>query len=448
MEVTNDMHAYKGQVRKRLEALNAVLKNAAGGDFTTLKDTPPDEFAALYAGINLLLHGAQEKIVQLNAIRAMEEALIESIGEGLISVDKNMRVMLMNGRAVKLLGLKRVEDALGRTLDEIMPLENEAGEPVAKKDRPFAKALALKRGKRVTVQRPYVYVRRKSGKPKSGLGGGERFPVHITASPIILNDEPVGVVSVFRDVTEENRIDHAKSEFISLASHQLRTPLSIISLNLEILFKHFGHVLGHQELREHLETIRNASTRMIELVSELLNVSKIELGTLDIVIEPVDLAEVVHESVSSIEDLAAKKDITVVLNLEVQVPKLETDRRLLRVVLDNLLSNAVKYSERGGKVEVTLKAPKSGGAQLSVRDEGCGIPEAEQVHVFTKMFRAHNVRRREEGGTGLGLYIAQSFLRALGGDISFVSREDKGTTFTLVLPQSSRATRFYAGEAA
>lgn len=433
----DDMQAYKAQVRKRLEALNAVLKDAAHGNFTALSEVPPDEFSHLYAAVNLLLSAAQQKIEELHAIRAKDEAIIESVGEGLIVVDRSMRVTLINARAAKLLGFRNTEALISRKIDDVMPLEDEEGNAVQGSDRPVGKAFLLKEGKRLAVGKPYFYVRKKNG---------ERFPISIIMSPIVMDGTIVGVVSVFRDVTEERRIDQAKSEFISLASHQLRTPLSIVSLNLEILYKHYAHLLKDKDLAEHLETIKIASRRMIDLVNELLNVSKIELGTLDIVIEPVDIPDLIEQCVKTILPLGSKKHITITRSFAAGFHHIQSDRRLLGVVIDNLLSNAVKYSQPDSKIEITTSKPRGGGALIAIRDYGCGIPDAEQGQIFSKLFRAENVRKREEGGTGLGLYIAHSIAEALGGSITFASRENKGTTFKISMPKRSSAEHYYGGE--
>jgi len=431
------IRAYKDDVRRRLKVLNTILTKAARGDFTTLEEKPSDEFSRLYAGVNVLLRGAQKRIDELNAIQAVEEALIESVGEGLIAVDKDLRVTIVNGQALKLLGLRSRKHLIGRKLEDAMPLEDQAGNPIVGAARPTRTALSLPRGRRISIRRPYYYIRRSDG---------GRFPASITTAPILLKGVAIGAVSVFRDITEQRRIDEAKSEFISLASHQLRTPLSIISLNLEIVFKHFSQLLEKTEVREHLETIKNASNRMIDLVTELLNVSKIELGNLDIAVHTIDLGALLREGIAAVEALAAKKHIAVRLELPPKPVKIQSDDRLLKIVLDNLLSNAVKYTNRKGSVDVRITPPEDGQVTLSVKDTGCGIPESEQDQVFSKMFRAHNVKRREEGGTGLGLYIARSFVEALGGSISFVSKEGKGTTFTVTLPVRSRASQYVAGE--
>lgn len=421
---------YKDDVRKRLKTIDALLSRVVRGDFTTLKKIPLDEFSGIYEGINFLLQGAQQKIGELHAIRAIEEALIESIGDGLIAVDDKLLVTLINGRALKLLGFRNAGQVLGKHLEDIMPLQDEQGNPIVGAARPTKSAIATGRKKRTTLARPYYYACKKKG---------DRFPVNITTAPILLNKRVIGAVSVFRDITEERRIDNAKSEFISLASHQLRTPLSIISLNLEIILKHFGTSFKNPEVRGHLETIQGASNRMINLVTELLNVSKIELGSFELVHAPLDLVSIVKESAASAEMLARKKNISISCSFRPASLRLNTDERALKEVLDNLLSNAVKYSEHGSVVGVKVFTVKNTVA-LSITDRGCGIPESEQDQIFSKMFRAHNVKQREEGGTGLGLYIARSLTEALGGNISFVSREGKGTTFTVTFPLSDAKT--------
>lgn len=266
---------------------------------------------------------------------------------------------------------------------------------------------------------------------------GTLVDVSVTVSPII-NEEGaiVGASSVMRDITREKQIDRAKTEFVSLASHQLRTPLSAINWYAELLRDGEAGKLTKQQ-QEFVDEIFQGNQRMIKLVNELLNVSRVDFG--NFTIEPVDtdILDISRSVVKELRPGIMKKKLNVSEDYEGETLSYKADPNILRIVIQNLVSNAVKYTPDRGKITIKIATDKKAGKLIIVvSDTGYGIPKSQQNQIFTKLFRADNVQEMDTVGTGLGLYVLKSIVEESGGDVSFVSAENEGTTFTVTLPLS------------
>jgi PAS domain S-box-containing protein len=354
--------------------------------------------------------------------QAEAEALFTSIGDGAISTDEFGRITRVNPAAQQLLGYSEKE-LLGEWFPKkiiAVTLEDQAINLI---DRPVTKAFLT--GKPISEK---MYYRRKNG---------QKIPVSVNVSPILLKGKPLGAIEVFRDITFEQEVDRMKSEFISLASHQLRTPLSAIKTYTHMLHDGYMGELSDEQKRS-LNTIIGATNRMNELLSTLLNITRIESGTIAITRKSLHMDKLAEEALHELEHLAGSKDI----NLDIQVrgtysTAIKTDALIAKEVLSNLVSNGIKYSPEGGKVSVTIR-PRLNHIQVDVTDSGWGIPKVSQEQIFSKFFRAQNVVKRETTGTGLGLYLVKGLLDALGGQIWFNSEENQFTTFSFTLPRARR----------
>lgn len=243
--------------------------------------------------------------------------------------------------------------------------------------------------------------------------------------------EHTGLASIF-DVTEQKRLDQAKTEFVSLASHQLRTPLATIRWYTEMLLSgDVGDMTPKQ--KEYVENLFSVDKEMIGLVDALLNVSRIEMGTLPVEQKDTNVEELTESILLELGPQIAEKKIKIEKNYHSSLTNIQSDPKLLRIVIQNLISNAVKYTPDDGSITITLE--ESGREKkIIVSDTGFGIPKDAQERIFTKLFRADNVRKLSESqGTGLGLYLVKSIVETLGGTIRFVSEENKGSTFTITL---------------
>ncbi len=235
------------------------------------------------------------------------------------------------------------------------------------------------------------------------------------------------------DMTKQKEIDRAKTEFVSLASHQLRTPIAAMKWNLELLLAKFGTQVS-EEAKVYVSKATVSVGRMEALVDDFLNVSRFELGTLvadKIKIDPVAFFDgVLDEHMGRAHD----KHISLEKDYAATTTPFLSDAHLLRMIVGNLVSNAIKYSREGSAVRVSVvHTGKS--SIITVADSGMGIPQDEQDKLFTKMFRASNAMKDVPDGTGLGLYVVSEAVKVLGGKIAFISAQNIGTTFTVTLPQ-------------
>jgi len=356
-----------------------------------------------------------ERTKDLEQVRAKDEAILASIGDGLVATDNNGRILLVNKAFERLMGWKET-DTHGKHLSTILPMVDSNGKAIAESERLIMNAL---KNRTTTISTTSVYYKRKNG---------SSFPVAITVAPIFIGNRLIGAVKVFRDITKEKEIEKARSEFMSIASHQLRTPLTAIRWVLSSLKRE--HLPEEQQKLVH--TAHETSTHMAATIKRMLMISHLEEDGMQPENVEVDMLTLL-ENVSRLHDAHRQRNG---LELTLQCPQnllVRTDKQLLVEILDNLLSNAYKYTAKGGKV--SMRAAKEGAAiRIDVADTGYGIPQKEQKRIPEKFFRASNIASPVEAGTGIGLYMVYNIVRLIGGTISFVSKENKGTTFTLLFP--------------
>jgi PAS domain S-box-containing protein len=262
---------------------------------------------------------------------------------------------------------------------------------------------------------------------------GAEYSAILRASPILSeNGILIGFVATEEDISERVRIDKAKSEFVSLASHQLRSPLTVINWYTELLLQEKVGPLTDDQ-KNYIHQIRESSRSLTSLVTSLLNVSRIELGTFLVTPKPTDVNRFIRDTVTALQPLADAKQIRIESSYDPSIGTLDMDQNLLRIIIQNLVTNAITYTANSGTITITtVKTADS--IQISVRDTGCGIPESARDRIFTKLYRADNAKSLVPNGNGLGLYIVKSVLDSSGGTIRFESEEGKGTTFFIGLP--------------
>jgi len=241
-------------------------------------------------------------------------------------------------------------------------------------------------------------------------------------------------IVVLLDITDEYFIDRAKTEFVSLASHQLRTPLSAMNWYSEMLLKGYADPLTKSQ-KNFVEEIYKSSQRMSDLVSTLLNVSRIELGSF--AVEPVqyDVCKLINTITEELQLQITEKKITLVQNCKLTQPVVPLDPKLMGIVIENLLTNSIKYTAAGGIIKIGATSQKDGSVVLTVEDNGYGIPQSEQSKIFTKLYRGDNIKMLDTQGNGLGLYMIKSILNSSGCDIWFESAENNGTVFFVKIPK-------------
>lgn len=240
------------------------------------------------------------------------------------------------------------------------------------------------------------------------------------------------IVSSFERMAQANRM---KSEFVSIVSHQLRTPLSSLKWSLDLLR---GKGLGELSKKqgEYLDIVNESNNRMIDLVNDLLDVNRIEQGRLEMRPKEFHLDILIEEVIKELELLAKKNEVNIDFYKEKNPPLVYADPSRIRMVIQNLIDNAIKYSKRDGSsklAEIALRRDKDR-IIFSVKDNGVGIPFSLQKQVFNKFFRGDNLVKQKVEGVGLGLFIAKGIIDLSHGEIGFKSKENKGSTFWFTLP--------------
>jgi signal transduction histidine kinase len=248
-----------------------------------------------------------------------------------------------------------------------------------------------------------------------------------------LKDQVEEATSQLRDSNRKlKRLDEAKDEFISMASHQLRTPLTSVKGYISMVLDGDAGRLTPPQQRLLGEAF-TAAQRMVYLIGDFLNVSRLQTGRFVLETKPTDIAQVVSDEVAQLSSTAARRNIVVRYHHPVQFPILTVDENKMRQVIMNFIDNAIFYSKPSSSVEVTL-VNTGREVRLEVRDTGIGVPEAERHKLFSKFFRAENARKVRPDGTGIGLFMAKKVITAHGGSIIFETKEGKGSTFGFALP--------------
>ena len=365
-----------------------------------------------------VMEDIQEKNKKITSERDEKQIILNNIGDGVFVVDSQLKIILINKVAQKLCGHHGTSKIIGQQYNKILKFIDEK---TGKEKDGFIKK-ALETGKIQKMTNHTMLINK----------NGTKIPVADSSAPLkSKKGEIVGCVVVFRDVTQEKAIDKAKTEFVSLASHQLRTPLSIIKWYSEMLLSEDVGELKPQQ-KEYLKEVFDGNQRMISLVNALLSVSRLELGKLSIHPKPLSITTIANELIDEFTLKINEKKIKLIKKYD-KLPKINLDKALTRIIFQNLISNAVKYTSVKGKIDLRI-FKKNNKIEISIKDNGIGIPKEQHDQVFTKLFRADNARGKNINGTGLGLYIVKSILDNCGGKIRFKSKENQGYTFYISLP--------------
>jgi len=350
---------------------------------------------------------------------AKEKATLTGIGEGVVVTDPQGKILVFNHAAEQMTNWMASE-VIGRFWFETVPAMYEKGYLIPRKDRDMYKALTT--GKKVFAES--IYLQKGSGK----------ITVAVTATPIILKDRIIGAVEVFRDIGHEKEVDRMKTEFISLASHQLRTPLSAVKWFCEMLLNGDAGELNPEQ-KEYAQNVSDSNERMINLVNSLLNISRIESGRIVIDPKPTNITTLLSDVIKEIKIKSNAKKQQIIVSIHSDLPLINIDPQLIREVYANLLTNASKYTPPGGEISVFI-SKKDGELISQVSDNGYGIPKKDYDKIFQKFYRGENIIKIEPEGNGLGLYLVKAIIESSGGKIWFESIEKKGTSFYFSLPIS------------
>jgi len=372
-----------------------------------------------------ILEDVEEEKIKVSHERDKIDAILYSIGDAVFVVNKNLRITMINQIAVDMAACS-IDQCINQSYYEHLKFVHEKD---GKLNDKFIKD-AIKTGEVQEMANHTLLI----------SSDGKKTPVADSAAPLKDKDgKVIGCVVVFRDVTHERQIDQAKTEFVSLASHQLRTPLSTINWYAEMLLAGDAGKITEDQ-KKYLDEIYKGNQRMVGLVNALLNVSRLELGTFTIEPEMANIIDIAKSVLNEQKQNIKKKQLVINETYDVTLPKMSIDTKLTRIIFQNLISNAVKYTPEKGKISIKIEKLNED-VLIQVADTGMGIPKLQQKKIFEKLFRADNVRETDTEGTGLGLYIIKSILDNTGGKVWFESVEKKGTSFSATIPLSGMQSK-------
>lgn len=392
-----------------------------------LKGIDDDSIQIIYRDISQskkLEEGLQKLYLESSLERQKIEVVMDSMGDAVVALDKQKRIIFANPSASQLIGETKMKMA-GKLYNEVFKFVFEKN---TEKEMTFIDEVYAT-GKIIEIEDQAVLIN------KNNIA----IPVADSAAPIKDHSgNVVGCVIIFRDVTKERQINKVKSEFVSVASHQLRTPLSAIKWFLELMGSDTSGQLSEDQ-KNYLNQMTFSTNRMIKLINELLNVSRIETGNIQIRQKSLNLNNFIKNISREIMPKISEKKQHLILKTDKHLT-VHSDEVLLRQVIENLITNANRYSPIGGRIVIkTYK--KENWATFEIKDNGYGIPENQKERMFTKFFRADNIITKQTDGTGLGLFVAKSAIETLGGKIWFESKENIGSIFYFNLPLNKQLSK-------
>jgi signal transduction histidine kinase len=340
--------------------------------------------------------------------------VLDSLTSGVLAVDAEFRVLHMNAWLAQLLGISP-EAWIGKPAQEM-----------------FSSAETQVPAKRSPLHRPRPRDIERTHSREVEWSDGQRT-LHLREDSGPLLDEAghsIGRLYAYHDLSWERTIDQMKSEFISIASHELRTPMTSIKGSVDLIL---GGAAGKvsEEAVELLEIAHSSCDRMIRLINDILDLSKIEAGQIKLKLAPIDLTDPVERSMRSLKSLAAQDRITLTLESPRQLSLVHADKDRIEQVVANLVFNAIKFSPAGGEVKIVLSAD-DGWILCAITDQGCGIPEEDLDRIFGRFQQVGSPKR--SGGTGLGLAITHALVTEHKGKIWVESRVGEGSRFIFGLP--------------
>ncbi len=401
----------KDPARNYLKVLPEVIKNA-------IRHKKADDELKKYH--EKLVELVKERTEQLAAEKELLAVTLSSMGDAVIAVDADNKIMLLNKAASQLTGWS-FDDANLRSVDEVIRIINEQ-----------TKQPDLSPIDRVLESRKI-----ESGTKNDVMvaKNGRQWPISASAAPIRKNDGTMtGIVMVFRDVSQQREIDRMKSDFISSVSHELRTPLTSIKAYAETIL-HDRNMTEETKI-EFLEIINEESDRLTDLINDILEISRVESGTIQIVHKPVNISSLVSRTAAEMEYVAGKKKINLECNIDDNLPEMMGDENKIHSIISNLVNNAIKFTPENGRISVSAHLIKNE-LVIKISDTGMGIPKEDLPKIFVRFYRVHRPGKQIQG-TGLGLAIVKEIVIKHNGRIEVESEIDKGSTFTVYLPAAKQ----------
>ena len=416
------------QIVKPIERLHTAMKHFGQGMLDErVSIHTHDEIEDLASGFNAMAEklcasmdriGREEKLA--SAEKNKLELILEGISDAIVAVDSSYHVILFNRTAERLTGYS-AQEAIGKPIDELLKLYDK------------------KRALLVTEYCPVEQTRAEGvlfAQNGLALVSGKKEERYVNVSAGRIKEESrtrLGCILTFRDITREQLIEKIKSEFVGIAAHQLRTPLTEMKWSFDVLLAgDLGRMSARQ--KDFLGRTSASNDKIISIIDDLLEGARIEEGRFVKDLKPADFSGVLESVVAGQKEMAKKKGIRFTFTrVRGHVPLVRLDPDAITVAIRNILDNAITYTPSGGSILVAM-ARGQGTVELKIADTGIGISPEDQHRIFDKFFRAKNALKMDTDGNGFGLFIAKNIIEAHGGTITFTSELGKGTEFVVRLP--------------
>ncbi|HBQ51289.1 TPA: hypothetical protein DD690_04910 [Candidatus Daviesbacteria bacterium] len=350
------------------------------------------------------------------AARDKTNEILASVIDGIVALDFNKNVILLNKAAQELTGYSETE-IQGRPIDRMIRLFSEQEEIL-----------------------PKTYCQGSFNKPVKVVGKeGKQTKVNLMTTQAEGSVQTnLGCILILHDLSKEEELEQMKLDFVSMASHELKTPLTSIIGYLSVFLDEAGNKLPKENL-DLLDKAFVSAKQLQTLIQNLLNVNKIERERLDVEVEPINLNDNFGKAIEDLQNQAKLKNISLNFSRDDTLPKVLADPVRIGEVINNLVANAINYTSAGGKITVYMKASPNE-VTTTVEDTGMGISQEAIPHLFSKFFRVSNSMQKGNKGTGLGLYISKSIIQKLNGKIWVESEVGKGSKFHFSLPVAIQDT--------
>lgn len=388
-----------------------IARRMGRGDFSQqLILNRSDEIGQLGDSINAMGKNLHEFIGRIQSQRKQLEAILNNTTDGIMALNSDGAILIANQAAANLCEIDSTL-LVGRSIDETLRW--------LQSSRPFIV--------NYNAQGTKTYYDLQYTSPSGVVHFVNLIVVKMNSA-----DANAQTIVTIHDETKNRELEDMKIDFVSMAAHELRTPLSAIRGYLELIMFQPKENMDEKVLK-YATQARTSATILATLISNLLDVSRIERGTLVLTMDKVDLADTVNQAVQNLSFNAQDKQITLQYDGPTRECYVVADNIAIKEVVGNLLDNAIKYTQNGGKVDVGL-IQKDDNYVVTVSDTGVGIPANSLPYLFTKFYRVHGGLESGSSGTGLGLYISKSIMERHGGTITVKSNEGKGSVFTITIP--------------
>jgi len=410
-------------ITRPIKEVTSKAAMMASGDFEqAIEVRSEDEIGQLARMFNHLAFRLKETLSEISDEKAKLEAILTHMADGILALDREGRVLIANPAAARMVGV-RPEKAVGKPVSEVLGgiLSEEALRETLKGSRGISQEITLRRPVYRALRAQFAPLRNEDGRL-------------------------AGTVVVFQDITDQERLESLRKEFVANVSHELRTPLTTIKSYVETLL---DGAMEDRDLRSHfLEVVDEETDRMVRLVNNLLDLSTLDYEGANLEMKPFSLAGAIRDAVEALAVQSQKRRMTVSIEAPPGPLTALGDRERIQQVAMNLISNAIKFTPEEGDVKVSIHQAGDW-YRVSVKDNGIGIPKEDLPRIFDRFYRVDKARSRQLGGTGLGLSIARQIVEAHGGQIEIKSEMGEGTTVTFTLRAAvSRLVDSHEGEPA